>query len=410
MLSEDTISDRHDLSAERIFSPLTLRQFLDSYWGRRHLVLRRQNPSHYGPLLRFTDVDRYLALAARSPDAWVSMGQGKVAHRSRVQDVKVRNLYTAVHNGDTVLLESIDRFWPDAAKLAEVLGGALSARVKVNAYMTPPGLQGAPIHPDVQDVFVLQMEGAKEWFVYEGRVYEAVETLERIEDLDYSRPSLEGEPPIAERFILEQGDLLYLPRGVMHRAVTPLTTSSLHLTVCVTPTYWVDFIKTVVEAVSISNPELGDALPPGFEDQFFDGDDLHYKLQRLLGLVLEKASFDQAAASYARSSMRYRPYPADGHFEQILSLAKIGSETVVERRRGVEPRVAVEEESAILRFGDSEIKTPVALLPALEIVQNREIFRVRDLPDGLSENSKLVLVRRLIREGLLRARLASDGG
>jgi hypothetical protein len=44
--------------------------------------------------------------------------------------------------------------------------------------------------------------------------------------------------------------------------------------------------------------------------------------------------------------------------------------------------------------------------PALEHVRDHERFRVRDLPGTLDDDSKVVLVRRLVREGLLRAGLS----
>ncbi len=396
-------------TVERILSPVPVRQFLDDYFGRRHLVLHRKDPDYYGRLFRFADVDRYLAVAAKSADAWLSLGKGgKVTHRVRAQEVDVRDLYTAVNGGSTVLLESTDRCWPPTAELAAGLSRALSARVKVNVYMTPPGQQGAPIHPDVQDVFVLQMEGAKEWHIYGDRIYEAVETLEHVDTLGYSRPALPQEPALAEQTLLEAGDLLYLPRGVLHRAVAPPDRPSLHLTVCVTSTYWVDFLKVAVEALSLDHPELAGALAPGFEHDPAVRDRLRTDFSSLLRRLAEHASFDRTADVFARARTQAEANPADGHFEQILHLGEITADTLVERRPGRPVRVEVAGDTSRLEFGAAHIQAAAALAPAFEFVRDHPRFRVRELPDAMSAQSKLVLAQRLVREGLLRARFDEE--
>ena len=61
-----------------------------------------------------------------------------------------------------------------------------------------------------------------------------------------------------------------------------------------------------------------------------------------------------------------------------------------------------DEESLILRFHRNEIAVLLHARPAVLHALTTERFRVRDLPGNLDDAGKLVLVRRLIREGLLR--------
>ena len=51
--------------------------------------------------------------------------------------------------------------------------------------------------------------------------------------------------------------------------------------------------------------------------------------------------------------------------------------------------------------GDREVEVPAWIRPALEEVQRRERFTPADLAEHLDERSRLVLCRRLVREGLL---------
>lgn len=393
-------------SVERIFAPLSLQEFVDGYWCRQHLVLHRNDRDYYSRLFRFADVDRYLAVAATAGDAWLSLVKdGKVTSRRRIQETDVRDLYREVNGGTTVLLESTNRCWAPTAELASSLGQALSARVKVNVYMTPPGQQAAPIHPDIQDVLVLQTEGAKEWYLYAERLYQAVETLEHRVNLGYARPAQPESLDLAEQTMLKPGDLLYVPRGMLHRAVAPPDRPSLHLTVCVTPTYWVDFLKVAVEALSLEEEGLAGALPPGFEHDGAVREPARAQFQEMLRRLAERASFDRTADAFARARNRTEVNPADGHFAQLLRLEEIAMDTWVEQRRGRFPRFEVSGETALLSFGAGQVQLPASLSPALDFVCRHPRFRVAELPGSLSEQSKKVLVQRLIREGLLRARL-----
>lgn len=394
-------------SIAHVLAPVPLQEFVDRYWGRRHLLVRRDDPDHYDSLFSYADVDRYLALAAKgAAGGRVSIGRaGQIAKTARAHEVAARDLYRAVQDGHTVMLDSIDRYWLPAADLAAELGEAFSARVKVNVYMTPPGFQGAPIHPDIQDVFVLQMEGAKEWYIYDEVAYEPVESLEHIHFLDHPPLAYPEEPPLAERTLLEKGDLLYLPRGVVHRAVAPATTPSLHLTVCVNTFYWVDLLKAAVEAHSADHPELGRSLAPGFDRDAAARDSMRGTFEALLRQLAEQASFDRAVDLLARARGAAVSFPADGHFEQLFRVDEIGPDTVLERRHGLSCRLEPAEGAVVLRFGPGQMKAPAALAPALAFVCEQSRFRVRELPGGMSDESRLVLARRLVREGLLRAEL-----
>ncbi|MEM6455886.1 MAG: hypothetical protein AAF772_12385, partial [Acidobacteriota bacterium] len=98
-----------------------------------------------------------------------------------------------------------------------------------------------------------------------------------------------------------------------------------------------------------------------------------------------------------------RPFPPDGHLAQQLLLDSIDAETVVQRRDGLMCMVDVDEEGANIYFSGNSVNGPERLKPIFEFVRDQKTpFRVGDLP-GLDAKSCIILCRRLIREGLLRA-------
>ena len=99
--------------------------------------------------------------------------------------------------------------------------------MQANAYVTPPQNQGFSDHYDVHDVFVLQLEGEKRWFVHEP----VLDSPLRDQPWTDRRAAVQraaAEPPLIEA-VLEPGDCLYLPRGFLH-AATALGGVSTHLT------------------------------------------------------------------------------------------------------------------------------------------------------------------------------------
>ena len=83
-----------------------------------------------------------------------------------------------------------------------------------------------------------------------------------------------------------------------------------------------------------------------------------------------------------------------------LSPAYFDDDTLLRRRPG-HPCVLVDKgERLEVLLGDRALDVPARLRPALDLVRNRAELRPRDLP--LDEQSRLVLARRLVREGLLR--------
>lgn len=404
-----TVATARRATFASLIAPLSLDDFLDRHWQRRHLVSRGEHRTDGGPIFGFADLDRYLALAAGDPEAHLSYGSAKLGGTNAlVRDVALPDLYRNVARGGTVQLSAIERHWPAAADLADDIGRALDARVKVNVYLTPAGHQGAPIHGDLQDILVFQMEGSKDWYLYDETIFEPAETLGWIRHLGPPVGPLSEEAPVLERTTVHAGDLLYLPRGMVHRAVAAAGTPSVHLAICVTPRYWIDFIKTAIELVAAREPTLNRALDPRYARDPEVRAKAKAAFSELLALAAEGASFDHTVETLAHRVTTSGRLPADGHFTQILRLGDIGLETTLVRRAGLSCDVEIGDEIAIVRFAGGRIETTSALAPALTFVRDRERFRVDELP-GLPPEAQRTLARRLVSAGFMRLDEAPTG-
>jgi lysine-specific demethylase/histidyl-hydroxylase NO66 len=93
--------------------------------------------------------------------------------------------------------------------------------VGCTAYLTPPDSQGIAPHHDDVEVFILQTQGSKSWQLFAPQ-------RELSHKYEKTPPGTLGKAMM--EVTLEQGDLLYIPRGVIHQAKATADFST-HLTV-----------------------------------------------------------------------------------------------------------------------------------------------------------------------------------
>lgn len=109
-------------------------------------------------------------------------------------------------------------------------------------YLTPPDTQGFAPHYDDIEAFILQLEGKKHWKVYKPR--NANEDLARLSSPNFSEDTDNIGEPVLD-VVLEEGDLLYFPRGYIHQGKA-VGEHSLHVTLsCYQLNSWGDMLKEV---------------------------------------------------------------------------------------------------------------------------------------------------------------------
>lgn len=108
-----------------------------------------------------------------------------------------------------------------------------------NSYWTPPASQGFAPHYDDVDVFLLQLEGQKNWRLYPPPT--DVDVLSRHSSEDYLPSQLPSTP--SHTVTLQAGDALYMPRGWVHQGHTGSTGHSLHITFSASQMHaWADLL------------------------------------------------------------------------------------------------------------------------------------------------------------------------
>jgi bifunctional lysine-specific demethylase and histidyl-hydroxylase NO66 len=295
--------------------------------------------------------------------------------------------------GATLVLQSLQRWWPPLTAFCRDLELELGHQVQANAYLTPSGAAGLAPHHDTHDVFVLQVAGAKHWSVAEPVLPTPLPTHRS----DHGEAA--GQPALFDAE-LEAGDCLYLPRGFVHSARAQQDVS-LHITVGVLATTVHDLLRRILERTA-GDERFRHSLPPGYHE------DPAVALQSVKSAVAELQSWladlDPApvAAELQERFWSRRPQLLDGQLLELVDLGRLDDDTVVRRRHRSICRFDGESDVLRLMLGDRVVELPAALEPAVRRLVDGGPVRVGDLADLLDQGSRAVLVRRLVREGLLR--------
>jgi bifunctional lysine-specific demethylase and histidyl-hydroxylase NO66 len=379
--------------------------FVRDHWATAPLLRRGAGPEGFDDLLSLDGVDRFLSTSPRTPAfRLVKDGQplppaaytksGRIGSQPLADLADAGKVYDHFHAGATIVLQGLHRWWPPLTAFCRDLELFLTHPVQVNAYLTPPASRGLGVHHDTHDVFVLQVHGRKLWQVWDAAVPFPLPHQRKLP------PGAEAPagPPLVDAE-LAPGDCLYVPRGFRHVARTA-ETASLHLTVGISTRNWNEVLREVVE-LATEEAWFREGLPLGFAD---DPAALASSLaERVAELrrFLDKVDLDRVAGRTARRFWAGRAPLLAGQLQQLLALDQLDDATVVRRRSGVVCRLEVSGDRLTVLLGDRELAMPARLEPAMRRLLAAGSFAVADLAGLLDAPSRLVLVRRLVREGLL---------
>ena len=90
-----------------------------------------------------------------------------------------------------------------------------------------------------------------------------------------------------------------------------------------------------------------------------------------------------------------------GHLCDLDQLRQVDLQTVVAVRRESNPTLTVDDDYAYIGFHGKRVQLPKHTERTLRFLLDVASFSATELPADLDETSRLVLVSRLIKEGLL---------
>ena len=387
---------------KQLLAPLTVADFTSQYFEKQPLILSRNNKHYYSTLLSVHEVESLVfTLSAPKNKRWFQLikdGQTLPIRPPLVDDkgdLVPSRVITSYHQGFTVVLNQLQRRSPSVSALCRSLEDSLvsatdillKSGVTANAYLTPRKAQGFSPHYDDHDVFIVQLGGAKNWRIYRALEHFPLEPLSKIQ-----RSRLDHLHEIE----LKPGDLLYVPRGFPHEALTG-DAFSLHLTLGIRSYTWVDFVSSI----AVSDPRLRSSLhfnPSRPEPAVLAG---RSQIESLINVLCDERRFIRVLRKLMNRKLTAVLPPPSDHFEAIHHLDFVTTSTLLRKRHDSLCWLEKYGDYLTLHFPGNTVTYPQYAESALQFMIASERFAPGSIPDLPTEKERLALVKRLVAEGFL---------
>ena len=232
---------------KKLIYPIETEIFFQEYWTKKHLLIPNNGTDKFKSLFSWEKLNYLLNFHE------LTLSNIRLSKNEKVLEPKEYSKFLQhTQEGGTLIIDKVHKLIPEIAQLVSELRLETGWKFQVNMYCSGGGKQGFSCHYDTHEVFALQIEGSKQWHIYEDTYkYPLTEEKSKL----YSPP--EGEANLI--CTLKPGDIIYIPRGHWHYAIAH-DEPSLHLTLGVHCKKGVDLLEWLKEELG-KNEEWRKNLP-----------------------------------------------------------------------------------------------------------------------------------------------------
>lgn len=397
------------LSFEWLIDPITPASFFKDYYERKPVLIPGRDRDKFTSMLSLAAIDRYLASSTpHYPDVFLvdaarelKPDEYSVSTPDGAARIDLPRAYQLFDSGSTISLSHLQEQVPELAALCRAVEHAFSAHFQTNIYLSPRNAQGFKTHFDSHDVFVLQVAGSKVWTLYDA----GIELPLHGQGFEPGK-HIPG-PPTTE-LTLKAGDVFYCPRGLYHSARST-DDVSLHVTLGLIGKTWADVMIEAVSEACLASPVFRANLPVGYANQGFDTRQAEATFSSLLDTLARNAKLAPLFKRFAESFVTSRRPALLGCLQELDHAPQVSPDSRLAARPHLIYLQQEEDDKLVILFGSSQISLPSFTRDAVRLALSGQPFLVSDLPGEIDDAGKVVLARRLIKEGLLERLDATAG-
>ncbi len=376
----------------QLLGGLTAREFLRDYWQKKPLLVRQAIPDFESPI----SPDELAGLALEEEvESRLVIEHGERPWELQRGPFNEDTFQDLPERDWTLLIQAVDQFVPEVAELLEDFKFLPKWRIDdlMISFAAPGG--GVGPHFDNYDVFLLQAHGHRRWQV--GQMCDSDSPLLPHADL---KILAEFEP--TEEWVLEPGDMLYLPPCLAHNGIAEDD--------CMT--YSVGFrAPSAAEVLTHFTDFLGQFLPD--EERYSDADIQPSEdpnqiqrdaLERLKALLNEHMSDERLLMTWFGQFMTEPKYP------ELVAGIEIGEEDFLGALedgaiiiRNPSARMAwseVGEDLVLFASGQSRLVT-ARLRELLKLICSADALHLENLGAWLADDEGRTLLWELVKQGSL---------
>lgn len=143
------------------------------------------------------------------------------------------------HKGNTLVLRYAEKGHSLLKSLADDFAFSFRTDVDIQLYCTPEGHNAFGWHYDIEEVFVIQTKGSKEYTIRPNTVHPRPLLSSVPKNMEYEKEN--GEQVL--KVLMQAGDWLYIPSGWWHVAKTQ--SESMHISVGLMPRSAIDVLEVL---------------------------------------------------------------------------------------------------------------------------------------------------------------------
>ncbi|MPQ82877.1 cupin domain-containing protein [Pseudomonas sp. MAFF 730085] len=376
----------------QLLGGITAREFLRDYWQKKPLLIRQAIADFESPI----DADELAGLALEEEvESRLVIEHGERPWELRRGPFAEDAFSTLPEREWTLLVQAVDQFVPEVAELLEHFRFLPSWRIDdVMISFAAPGGSVGP-HFDNYDVFLLQAQGKRTWKI--GQMCSSESPLLQHADL-----RILAEFEQSEEWVLEPGDMLYLPPRLAHFGIAEDD--------CMT--YSVGFrAPSAAEVLTHFTDFLSQYLTD--EERYTDADaqpvsDPHQiqadALGRLKSLLAEHMSDERMLLTWFGQFMTEPRYP------ELVAGEELGEEDFINSLEGgailvrnPSARMAWSEvDDDVLLFASGQSRyLPGKLRELLKLVCSADALHSDNLGEWLKDEDGCNLLCELVKQGSL---------
>jgi ribosomal protein L16 Arg81 hydroxylase len=220
-----------------LLAPVTPEAFFAEYHDRQPLHVQG-GAEKFASVLSWAEIDRLLGMThiwssqslkvvvegqSLPPEQYCTRAMTRDRQQAMQPDAAMVEAW--VKRGATLALNDVDSLTPGLAAVSGALEGAGLGKAQANVYVSWQAHKAFASHYDTHEVWAVQVEGEKTWYVWEGRAEWPI-AHPAFRPTQAQHEQAKGK--LRAEVKLKKGDLLYLPRGWYHDALTE-SANSVHV-------------------------------------------------------------------------------------------------------------------------------------------------------------------------------------
>ena len=378
-----------------LISPVSKTEFFKTYHEKEALLSKHNDANRFHGLLSIDRIDEIIASTELPPSSLDMVRKEPPIERSyytfKNGNIDRGAVIRHYQEGATIILPQLHLADEILAKFCRSLENVFSSHVQTNIYLTPGSSQGFNTHFDDHDVFVIQLSGTKKWRLYQKPIDNPYRG-ESFNTKDYKAGELQKE------FELKEGECVYIPRGLMHDAISVGEKASLHITVGLIVKKWADLMLEALSEVAIRNPRFRRSLPPGFARPGYNNKSAKIYFDELINEFQKNSNFDKVFEVIKENFIRERTPNLRGSL--IDTSSNLPKERLYIRRPNLQAKLKRDELETVIICGGGDLRFELKAYKELQVILSGDRFSAASLRAS-EDGSTLDMIKKLPAFGII---------